>query len=108
MARKKSSKRKAKRLPIAPPVSSAAPRSWELRTWPAQIWPHATRRAQWISRCYRKELLAAGAMTRVGKMLVFIGLQYEAWLEHRVNQVVEDQSNNPALNKGIQAPQPEA
>ncbi len=85
-------------------MSSVAPRSWELRTWPAEIWPHSPSRAQWISRAYRKELLAAGAMTRVGMMLVFIGAKYETWLEHRAKHVVEFQSNNPALGKSIEAP----
>lgn len=100
MAARKSSRRKAKR---APPASSATPHSWELRTWPPQIWPHDPGRAQWIGRAYRKELLAAGAMTRIGMKLVFIGAKYETWLEHRANHVVEFQSNNPALGKNNEA-----
>jgi hypothetical protein len=99
MAALNSSKRKAKR----PPASSAAPRSWELRTWPPEIWPHNPSRAQWIGRAYRKELLAAGAMTRIGMKLVFIGAKYESWLERRANYVVEFQSNNPALGKRNEA-----
>lgn len=82
-------------------ASSIAPRSWELSTWPAEIWPHNAKRGQWIGRAYRKELLAAGAMTRIGMKLVFIGAKYESWLEHRANHVVEFQSNNPALGKSM-------
>jgi hypothetical protein len=93
MATKSTSK--AKRSPVA----SIAPRSWELSTWPAEIWPHNAKRGQWIGRAYRKELLAAGAMTRIGMKLVFIGAKYETWLERRANHVVEFQSNNPALGK---------
>jgi hypothetical protein len=96
MATAKSSSTKAKRTPTA---VASAPRSWELSTWPAEIWPHNPKRAQWIGRAYRKELLAAGAMTRIGMKLVFIGAKYESWLERRANHVVEFQSNNPALGK---------
>lgn len=91
----KSSSNKAKRSPAV----SIAPRSWELSTWPAEIWPHNAKRGQWIGRAYRKELLQAGAMTRIGMKLVFIGAKYESWLERRANHVVDFQSNNPALGK---------
>jgi hypothetical protein len=95
MSTAKSSTTKPKRSPAA----SSAPRSWELSTWPAEIWPHNPKRGQWIGRAYRDELLAAGAMTRIGMKLVFIGAKYESWLERRANHVVEFQSNNPALGK---------
>jgi hypothetical protein len=91
----KSTSNKAKRSPTV----SIAPRSWELSTWPAEIWPHNPKRGQWIGRAYRKELLQAGAMTRIGMKLVFIGAKYESWLERRASHVVDFQSNNPALGK---------
>lgn len=91
---KSTTSNKAKRSP-----ATIAPRSWELSTWPAEIWPHNAKRGQWIGRAYRQELLQAGAMTRIGMKLVFIGAKYESWLEHRANHVVEFQSNNPALGK---------
>ena len=91
----KKTKRKAKRAAVA----TSTPRSWELKTWPPEIWPHTEKRAQWIGRAYRTELLDARAMTRVGLKLVFIGSKYESWLERRARHVVEFQANNPAFGK---------
>jgi hypothetical protein len=92
----KSSSTKAKRRTRA---ATNVPRSWELNTWPPEIWPHNRKRASWIGRAYRKELIAAGAVTRVGQILVFIGAKYESWLERRAHHVVEFQSHNPDLGK---------
>ncbi len=75
------------------------PHSWEFDTWPADVWPHASKRAQWIARAYRKELIAAGALTRVGKTLVFIGAPYTCWLERRSRHVVEYAGNNATIGK---------
>jgi hypothetical protein len=75
----------------------SAPHSWELGTWPSEVWPHDPKRAQWIARAYRKELVAAGAISRVGKVIVFSGAKYSRWLESRAHHVVEFASNNPEI-----------
>ena len=105
MTGKKSSRRRKSKRPL--PASSAVPRSWELRTWPPAIWPHTAKRAQWIGRAYRDELLAAGAITRIGPTLVFIGAEYETWLKLRANHVVEFQGNLGS-KKSIEAQPQEA
>lgn len=76
-----------------------APHSWELDTWPADVWPHETKRAEWIARAYRKDLTDAGALTRIGKTLVFMGVAYTRWLERRSKNVVEFASNNAEIGK---------
>src|SRR5260370_42613380 len=76
-----------------------APHSWELDTWPPDVWPHTTERAKWISKAYRKELVDAKAISRVGKIIVFVGVPYTRWLERRSQQVVEFTSNNPGLKR---------
>lgn len=75
------------------------PHSWELSTWPPDVWPHQTKRAEWILTAYRSQLLAAKAITRVGKTLVFLGPQYTRWLENQSHRVVEFQGNNPKISK---------
>jgi hypothetical protein len=83
-----------------PKSATPNPHSWDIATWPTEVWPHEKKRAQWIARAYRKELIAAGAMSRVGKTLVFIGAPYTRWLERRARHVVEYASNNAAIGNG--------
>jgi hypothetical protein len=40
-----------------------------------------------LCRAYRDELLAAGALTRVGRELVVLGARYARWLESRACEV---------------------
>jgi hypothetical protein len=80
-------------------AATSSPHSWELDTWPSEVWPHGTKRAGWIARAYRKELIEAGALTRIGKKLVFLGAGYTRWQERRAQHVVEFTSNNSALGK---------
>jgi hypothetical protein len=82
--------------------AGSAPHSWELDSWEIvapDVWPHTAARAKWISKAYRKELIDAGALTRVGKTLIFLGAPYTRWLERRARHVVEFASNNPALKR---------
>jgi hypothetical protein len=82
--------------------AASVPHSWELDSWETiapDVWPHTSTRAKWISKCYRKELIEAGALTRVGKTLVFLGAAYTRWLERRARHVVEFASNNPTLKR---------
>ena len=78
-------------------TAGAAPHSWELSTWPPEVWPHDTKRAQWLVRAYRKELVAAGALSRVGKTIIFLGTPYSQWLARRADRVVEFAGNNPNI-----------
>ena len=72
---------------------------WELNTWPSEVWPHDTKRAKWLARAYRKELVAAEAMSRIGKTIVFSRAKYIRWAERRANHVTEFHSNNPEIGK---------
>jgi hypothetical protein len=90
-------------------AAANVPHSWELDSWETiapDVWPHTTARAKWISRAYRKELIEAGALTRVGKTLIFMGAAYTRWLERRSRHVAEFASNNPALKRtNVRTPQ---
>lgn len=81
----------------------STPVSWQLKTWPSDVWPHDPKRAQWLSQAYRTELVAARAMSRVGKTLVFSGVEYGLWLLSRSHHVVDFHSNNPTLRRGVRS-----
>lgn len=83
----------------SPAESNRVPHSWELKTWPPEVWPHTRDRASWVAKAYRSELLELNALSRVGTTLVFIGAEYTKWLKRRSRKVVEFQSNNPGLKR---------
>jgi hypothetical protein len=64
-------------------ATQLAPHSWDFQNWPPQVWPHTPTRARYVARVFRTELLNAGALARIGKELVFTGLEYTAWLQTR-------------------------
>lgn len=68
-------------------AAAPTPHSWDLEHWPAHVYPHDTRRARYLVRVHRDELLIAGALTRVGRELVFLGARYTRWLESRTVNV---------------------
>lgn len=76
------------------------PHSWSLSTWPAAVWPNEPRRARWVLRSHRSELMEAGALSRSGKTLIVLGRGYARWLSRRVVNVADFESNNPNLRSG--------
>lgn len=77
--------------------SPAVAQSWDLSTWPPEIWPNDSKRAKWVLRSFRDELIAAGALARGGKGLIVLGRGYSRWLERRAAYVREYTSNNPLI-----------
>jgi hypothetical protein len=64
--------------------SSAAqpvPHSWDLEHWPVHVSPHSPDRARYLIRTSKCELIAAGALCRVGRQLVLLGAGYTRWLQ---------------------------
>ena len=51
-------------------------------------------------RCNRSDLVAAGALVRVGRQLVVIGKKYARWLELQASEVVDFEiaPNRKAVN----------
>lgn len=76
-----------------PSTAAPAPHSWDLEHWPPGVYPHAEGRARYLLRCHRDELMAAGALVRVGRELVVIGDRYSRWLQTRAADVPGFQSN---------------
>ena len=62
-------------------------RSWSVTDWPAEIYPGTASKARYLIRAHRDELLKAGALSRVGRDFVVLGLGYLRWLEAQSNRV---------------------
>lgn len=68
-------------------AAEPAPHSWDLEHWPQSVYPHTTGRARYMVRSHKNELLAAGALSRVGRELIVLGARYTRWLESRASAV---------------------
>jgi hypothetical protein len=64
----------------------AAPQSWDLEHWPAHVYPHERGRARYLIRAHKIELIAAGALARVGREFVILGQQYTRWLQKQTTR----------------------
>jgi hypothetical protein len=75
------------------------PHSWSLEDWPGNVYPCRASKARYIVRIHRNELVAAGALTRIGRDLVVLGAGYSAWLAKqsaRASADFEIAPNRPA------------
>ena len=72
------------------PRADVCPHSWLVSRWSecaSGVAPNSTRSAKHMVRCHRDELVAAGALTRLGRELVILGGPYSAWLAKRAAMV---------------------
>lgn len=65
----------------------SVPHSWAVTAWPPGIYPHNSDKGRYIVRAHRDELVAAGALTRIGRDLVIFGAGYNAWLHKQADKV---------------------
>jgi hypothetical protein len=71
--------------------------SWTFATWPDNVFPCSGAKARGVVRKNKDALLAAGAVSRIGREIVVFGVQYNRWLAkqaHRVNDF-EIAANRP-------------
>lgn len=71
----------------SPVTAEAAPHSWDLEHWPQSVYPHTTGRARYLVRSHRDKLVAAGALTRVGREFVIFGAPYTKFLQSMAGNV---------------------
>jgi hypothetical protein len=69
------------------PTAQPAPHSWALENWPLFVYPHSVSKGRYLCRSNRSALVAAGALTRVGRDLVVLGGPYTKWLESQTGRV---------------------
>jgi hypothetical protein len=70
--------------------ADVAPHSWLVSKWTEcapHVAPNTTASAKHMVRCHQDELVAAGALTRLGRDLVILGGPYSAWLAKRKDRV---------------------
>ena len=70
-------------------IVASVPHSWAVRDWPLEIFPGSSSSARWLIRCNKPDLIAAGALVRVGRQLVVIGNRYARWLERQASEVAD-------------------
>jgi hypothetical protein len=61
--------------------------SWNIDNWPPETWPNTVERARYVIRANRDSLMAAGALSRVGRELIILGTRYQRWLERHASNV---------------------
>lgn len=73
--------------------------SWGFDSWPQSVWPNDPDRAKWVVRSNRRELMAEGALSRVGRRLVILERGYSRWLARQADRVSRFDSNLPQLHR---------
>lgn len=79
--------RKSRPKPTAEAKGNVTPHSWSVEGWPEAVYPNRPNRARYLIHTNRNDLLAAGALVRVGRELVVIGQRYSRWLERQASRV---------------------
>jgi hypothetical protein len=72
---------------MSSPKVSLVPHSWPITLWPAEVYPNDPKKGRYIVRAHKKELVAAGALTRIGRDLVVFGAGYSKWLALQAGKV---------------------
>src|SRR6516162_8095584 len=72
--------------PVKGIAVQAAPQSWDLEHWPVHVYPHEKGRARYLIRAHKLELVAAGALARIGREFVIIGVPYVRWIQKQVTR----------------------
>jgi len=63
------------------------PHSWSIADWPSSVYPNDPKRGRYLVREHKAELLASGALVRVGRELVIMGARYSKFLERQASRV---------------------
>ncbi len=71
---------------ISPPI---LPHSWPINSWPPGVYPNTTTSGRYLVRAHRDELIAAGALSRVGRELVVLGAGYGVFLARQAERVAD-------------------
>jgi hypothetical protein len=69
------------------PTNPVPPHSWSIEEWPADVFPGNSNKGRRLCRTYTDELIAQGALTRIGRKLVVMGGAYTRWLLSRASHV---------------------
>lgn len=67
--------------------SMPVPHSWSIKAWPDHVYPGDVDRARYMIRSNRDALVAAKALTRIGRDIVVLGSGYQRWLRSGIKRV---------------------
>jgi hypothetical protein len=73
---------KTREFPVLP-----APHSWTVDQWPVHVHPGDAGKARYLVRAHQDELVAAGALVRLGRTRVVIGAAFCRWLASKSDAV---------------------
>jgi hypothetical protein len=78
---------------------SPMPHSWRLSDWPLEVTPNRITAAKHMVRSHRAELIACGALIRIGRDLTIIGEGYAMFLARKAQRVegYEIAANRPPV-----------
>ncbi len=69
------------------PKAAPLPHSWPVSDWPPGVYPGRANSARWLVRSHRDELMACGALVRVGRELVVLGEGFARFLARKIDRV---------------------
>jgi hypothetical protein len=65
------------------------PHDWTIKTWPRDVYPYDGIKARHLLRINQSKLLAAGALTRIGREIVVLGAGYAKWMASNAPRVTD-------------------
>jgi hypothetical protein len=68
-------------------AAQPAPHSWAIESWPSSVYPGSPGKGRYLIRSNRTALIAAGAISRVGRDLVILGAPFSRFLESQIGRV---------------------
>ena len=77
----------------------AVPHDWTIKCWPRDVYPYDGAKGRHVLRVHQATLLAAGALSRVGREIVVLGAGYSMWLASKTGNVVEFAETKVAANR---------
>jgi len=72
---------------MSKPIAQPAPHSWPVTKWPAHVWPGDAVRGKRFCRTYVDQLVAAGALVRMGRDLVVMGAPFTDYMRSQAAAV---------------------
>ena len=72
---------------MAKPKVSSMPHSWLVAEWPAEVTPGRPSAGKNLVRTHKQELIACGALVRIGRNLTIIGEGYATFLQRKAGRV---------------------
>lgn len=67
--------------------AAALPHSWRAHKWPVEVAPNDSDAAKHLIRTHKEELIACGALGRIGRELIIYGEGYGVFLARKRGRV---------------------